>query len=137
MICTQRKFLKKHKGTFVSIRKVHMGTVSDHKDCYGTFKKLTRNSESSKSDNFEKLSVLAQILTKKMCVAFWYNTLHPAVFFTQFYLKGLIQRCARVSVTVVHIQFNSTKCIIQIIQNIVQFKLFCRIATRSNGNRLA
>ena len=33
----------------------------EHGDCYATFKKLVRNSEYSKSDNFKKLSVLAQI----------------------------------------------------------------------------
>ena len=36
--------------------------MSQHEDCYGTFKKLVRNSEYSISDDFKKLSVLAQIL---------------------------------------------------------------------------
>ena len=36
--------------------------MSEHEDCHGTFKKLVKNSEYSKSDNFKKLSVLAQIL---------------------------------------------------------------------------
>ena len=31
--------------------------------CHGTFKKLVRNSEFSRSDNFKKLSVLAQVLS--------------------------------------------------------------------------
>ena len=43
--------------------KVQEGAVSEHKDCYGAFKKLARNSEYSKSDDFKKLSVLAQILS--------------------------------------------------------------------------
>ena len=38
------------------------GLGSGHEDYYGTFKKLVRNSEYSKSENFKKLSVLAQIL---------------------------------------------------------------------------
>ena len=42
---------------------VDEGTVNEHEDCYRAFKKLVRNSEYSKSDNFKKLSVLAQILS--------------------------------------------------------------------------
>ena len=37
---------------------------NEYEDCYGTFKKLVRNSEYSKSDDFKKLSVMAQILKK-------------------------------------------------------------------------
>ena len=50
----------------LQFRKVQEGTASEHEDCYGTFKKL----EFSKSVNFKKLSVLAQILSflqKNMC----------------------------------------------------------------------
>ena len=39
------------------------GAANGHEDCYGTFKKLVRNSEFSRSDNFKELSVLAQILS--------------------------------------------------------------------------
>ena len=38
------------------------GTGSEHEGCYGTFKKLVRYSELSKSDNFKKRTILAQIL---------------------------------------------------------------------------
>ena len=38
------------------------GAVSEYEDCYGTFMKFVRNSDYSKSDNFKKLSALAQIL---------------------------------------------------------------------------
>ena len=41
--------------------KVQEGAASEHADCNGTFKKLVRNSQCSKSDNFMKLSVLANI----------------------------------------------------------------------------
>ena len=41
---------------------LQQGTGREHEDCYGTFKNLARNSEYSKSDNFKKLSVLAQSL---------------------------------------------------------------------------
>ena len=46
-----------------SVMKFDEGRRSEHKDCYGTFKRLVRNPEYSKSDNFKKLSVLAQILS--------------------------------------------------------------------------
>ena len=36
--------------------------ASKHEDCYGDFKKIVRNCDFQKSDNFKKLSVLAQIL---------------------------------------------------------------------------
>ena len=45
------------------VLKFSRGKRSKHEDCFGTFKKLVRNSEYSKSDNFKKLSVLAQILS--------------------------------------------------------------------------
>ena len=38
------------------------GAASEHEDCYGTFKKLLRNSEFSKSDNFKKLQYLPKFL---------------------------------------------------------------------------
>ena len=44
-------------------RKVKDGAASEHEDCYGAFKKHVRHSEHSQSDNFKKLSVLAQILS--------------------------------------------------------------------------
>ena len=37
------------------------GTGSEHEDVHEACKKLVRNSENSKSDNFKKLLVLAQI----------------------------------------------------------------------------
>ena len=43
---------------------VHGRTGGKHEECRGTFKKLVRNSKYSKSENFKKLSVLAQILRK-------------------------------------------------------------------------
>ena len=39
------------------------GTGSEHEGFYETFKKLIRDSEYSKSDNLEKLSVLVQIVS--------------------------------------------------------------------------
>ena len=36
----------------------HTGSGSEREDCYGTFEKLIRNSEYSKTDNLKKLSVL-------------------------------------------------------------------------------
>ena len=38
------------------------GTRSEHEDCYGALE-LVRNSEYSKSDDFKKLPLLAQILS--------------------------------------------------------------------------
>ena len=40
-----------------------VGAGGEHKDPYGKFKKLVRNSEFSKSDISKELSVLAQILS--------------------------------------------------------------------------
>ena len=34
------------------VLKFHKGAISEHEDCYGTFMKLARNSEYSKSHNF-------------------------------------------------------------------------------------
>ena len=53
-----RKVVKKN-----IVLKIQTGALNEHEDCYGTFEKLVRNSEFSRSDNFKKLSVLAQILS--------------------------------------------------------------------------
>ena len=53
------KRLKNHEKTL--FRNVPGGTGSINEEFYGQFKKLIRNSEYSKSDNFKKLSVLGQI----------------------------------------------------------------------------
>ena len=42
---------------------VHAGTVREHEYCYGASKKLLRNSQYSKSDNFKKVSVQGEILS--------------------------------------------------------------------------
>ena len=55
--------MSKHWRVVKNIVEVQEGAVSENEDCYGTFKKLVRNSEYSKSDNFKKLSVLAQLLS--------------------------------------------------------------------------
>ena len=49
---------------------VEKGTVSEHEDCFGTFKKLVRNSECSKSDDFKKLSVLARMFWPEFSVSY-------------------------------------------------------------------
>ena len=41
---------------------MHGGIGSKHGECYGTFKKLVRNFEFSKSEDFKKLSASAKIL---------------------------------------------------------------------------
>ena len=48
------------KYSFENFKRVLLST--ENEICYGTFKKLARNSEHSKSDDFKKLSVLTQIL---------------------------------------------------------------------------
>ena len=48
----------KHWTGFKNIAlKLLKETHRKHEDCYGTFKKVVRNSEYSKSDNFKKISV--------------------------------------------------------------------------------
>ena len=44
------------------VLKYSQRTGSGHEECYKTFKKLVRNTEYSKSDNFKILSTLAYIL---------------------------------------------------------------------------
>ena len=54
----QKNFLKnKSTKEFSAVR-----IVEESQDCYGTPKKLLRNCEYSKSDDFKKLLVLTQIL---------------------------------------------------------------------------
>ena len=50
--------MKKYR--FEKFKRVLLST--ENEICFGTFKKLARNSEYSKSDDFKKLSVLTQIL---------------------------------------------------------------------------
>ena len=84
------------------------GTGSEHESCYGTFKKLVRNSEYSKSENFKKLTVLAKFLkiylvslrlSKSYC---YYNLQKPAtlveirvIFLWR--MQGFLQSCLNVS----------------------------------------
>ena len=61
LIMSINKALEKLQKTL--FRNVHERTGCKHQVCYSTLNKLLRNSDYSKSENFRKLSVMAQILS--------------------------------------------------------------------------
>ena len=81
-----------------SVLKFFEGTGSEHKDCYRTFKKLVRNSEYSKSysksDNFQKLSLLAKIALSTHNLIILRNFPHrPKLFSSRgTYLSNILER---------------------------------------------
>ena len=60
--------MSKHgKASKIIVLKHHKGTGSEHEDCYETFKKLVRNSDYSKPDNFKKMAKILGFLRTNTC----------------------------------------------------------------------